>query len=102
MSTDLSVTSRPRRRPDLWLRTSGDETVLVDPGHDAVHVLNATAVALWELCDGETAVEEMITAIVNLFDADEPRVRRDVVGVLGDMVAKGMLDAHPAPSGSGQ
>lgn len=43
---------RPRRRADVVRRGTSDETLLYDPHADAVHVLNQTALAVWDLCDG--------------------------------------------------
>jgi hypothetical protein len=65
--------------------------VLVDPRHQAAHILNPTAEALWALCDGDTTVEEMVDAIVGLFDADEGRVRRDVLEAVDEMADKNLL-----------
>jgi hypothetical protein len=85
MTAPLTISSRPVRWTGLWVRQSGDETVLVDREHDRVHVLNETALALWELCDGETTVEEMITAAMGLFDADRDQLQHDVLDALQAM-----------------
>jgi len=45
-------------------------------------VLNDTALALWELCDGSTSVDEMVAAIDLLYDAEAAVIRRDVETVL--------------------
>jgi pyrroloquinoline quinone biosynthesis protein D len=94
MSATTSLSSRPRRRAGLQLRVSGDEAALLDPTSDAVHVLNDTALALWELCDGETSVEEMVVAAVGLFDADEGRLEQDVLDALDAMAHRGLLDSE--------
>ena len=85
MTDQISPKSRPTRHEGLWLRESGDETVLLDKDHDRMHVLNETALALWQLCDGETTVEEMITAAAGLFDADRARLQWDLMVALTDM-----------------
>jgi hypothetical protein len=51
---------RPVRKQEVWLRQAEDENVVYDPDSGAVHILNATAVAIWVLCDGETDPLEMI------------------------------------------
>jgi hypothetical protein len=85
MTSPLTISSRPVRGSGLWVRQSGDETVLVDGEHERVHLLNETALALWELCDGETTVEEMVMAATGLFDADADRLQRDVLDALQAM-----------------
>lgn len=53
--------------------------------------LNPTALALWELCDGQTAVDEMVAAVTELFGLAPERARADVVTALADMVAVGVI-----------
>jgi PqqD family protein of HPr-rel-A system len=79
----MSVTTeRPTRRPDVWLRTAEGENVVFDPATGAVHILNATALAIWELCDGETRTEEMVEAICGLSGLPRDVVQEDVERIL--------------------
>jgi PqqD family protein of HPr-rel-A system len=79
----MSVTTeRPLRRPDVWLRQAEGENVVYDPKTGAVHLLNATALAIWELCDGETTVEEMVSAICGLSGLPRDVVDEDVGRIL--------------------
>lgn len=72
------------------LRVSGGSTVLVTlDGTD--HVLNGTAVALWELCDGTTTVDEMIVAVTELFGLPAQRSRTEVVAALGALAEVGLV-----------
>ena len=92
MTTATTLASRPCRRPGLQRLTSDGATVLVDPGARVEHVLNDTALALWELCDGETTVEEMVVAATGLFDAQGGRLEQDVLAALDAMVDQGLLE----------
>jgi PqqD family protein of HPr-rel-A system len=74
---------RPVRRPDVWLRQSEDENVIYDPVTGEVHLLNATALAIWVLCDGQTTVAEMIEAVCELSGLPEEVVSDDLTGILG-------------------
>jgi PqqD family protein of HPr-rel-A system len=74
---------RPVRRPDVWLRQSDDENVIYDPLTSEVHMLNATALAIWVLCDGQTTVDEMVQAVCELSGLPETVVREDLTGILG-------------------
>ena len=42
----------PRRRSHVEERAAGSDLVLYDPVGGRLHVLNATAAAVWRLCDG--------------------------------------------------
>jgi hypothetical protein len=67
---------RPLRRKDVWLRQTKEENALYNPATSEVYLLNETALAIWELCDGDTAPEEMMTAIC------------DVTGLPGEVVGE--------------
>jgi hypothetical protein len=92
MTSATTLSSRPCRRAGIQRHVEGGETVLVDPAANVEHVLNDTALALWELCDGETTVEEMVVAATGLFDAESPRLERDVLAALDAMTAQGLLE----------
>lgn len=73
---------RPVRKPGVWLRRSDTENVVFDPETDTVHLLNATAMAIWVLCDGETTADEMIDAICDLSGLPRDVVAEDVNRIL--------------------
>ena len=91
MTEQITPESRPTRQDGLSLRESGDESVLLDREHDRMYVMNDTALALWQLCDGETTVEEMLTAAVGLFDADRAQLQHDVMDALVAMEHRGLI-----------
>lgn len=53
--------------------------------------LNPTALALWELCDGDTTVGEMVDAVCELFAVDAEQARCDVESALAQMQAAGVI-----------
>jgi len=72
----------PIRKSETWLRQAGDENVVYDPETEAVHLLNATATAIWVLCDGETTPDEMVDAICELSGLPREVVVEDVRRIL--------------------
>lgn len=82
---------RPRRAPDVRVvETSADELV-VTAGDRTRIVLNGTARALWELCDGVTTVEEMAGAVNAVFDTDADTARTEVSSGLRDLHEAGLI-----------
>jgi PqqD family protein of HPr-rel-A system len=73
---------KPARKADVWLRQSDTENVVYDPSSGTVHMLNATAMAIWVLCDGETDPEEMVEAICELSGLPGEVVTEDVRRIL--------------------
>jgi PqqD family protein of HPr-rel-A system len=80
---NLSVRQgRPVRRTDVWLRNTKDEIAVYNPGTGDVYLLNETALAIWDLCDGQTKPEEMMTAICDLTSLPPEVVAEDVDRIL--------------------
>lgn len=89
--TEHADLRRPRRTDDSSLHRLDEGAVLWrDQPLEAV-TLNPTALALWELCDGQTSVDEMVTAVCAVFAIEPARARADVEVALAEMRAAGML-----------
>ena len=87
--SDLMQT-RPQRTVHEPVERSAQGAV-VRPRADALVALNPTALALWELCDGQTEVAEMVGAVATLFALDPQTARTDVESALADMRATGVI-----------
>lgn len=55
--------ARPIRKGQAWVQRDGDQTAVFNPETGFLHMLNPSALAIWELCDGETTAAEMAAAI---------------------------------------
>jgi hypothetical protein len=85
------LNKRPVRDAEVWLRKTTKETTIYDRGTGSVFLLNDTALAIWELCDGETTVEEMVTAVCELCGMHRDIVMEDVDRILTAFGAAGLL-----------
>lgn len=56
----MSPLLRPKRRADVLLATLDDETLLFRPERMTALALNATATAIWQLCDGERTIAQIV------------------------------------------
>ena len=81
----------PQRQTDVLLVDEADRSVLMAPGHDASHLLNPTARAIWELCDGLTDPDEMVGAICQVFSVAMETARADVTYALEQLTAAGLI-----------
>lgn len=83
---------RPVARPDLEKSEMGDETLLYNCENDKVSMLNKTAAAVWELCDGKHTIEEITAAITESLDPPEGRdVKSDVEAAIERFREDGIL-----------
>lgn len=83
--------SRPLRTDGAAIMRRGEVTVLAPPDLGRRVALNPTALALWELCDGETTVEEMVEAICSLFAVAREQATADVQSALAQMRDAGVV-----------
>jgi len=75
-------------------RSLGAKVVLYNPEVREVSVLNATAAAVWEMCDGATPLADAVTQLKDRFRIAEARdVAADVAAVLQTLSGKGLLRA---------
>jgi hypothetical protein len=81
----------PRRRTDALVLDDGTESRLIAAGQVQTHVMNPTARAIWELCDGETEPGEMVMAICQVFDVEPMVARIDVQAALARLADAGLI-----------
>jgi hypothetical protein len=87
----MTAESKPTRRGTIWLPAGGEGTTVYEPETDGLHVLNVTALAIWELCDGATEPEEMALAISELTGIGVEEAARDVTATLERLQGLGLI-----------
>ncbi|MEX1004531.1 MAG: HPr-rel-A system PqqD family peptide chaperone [Acidimicrobiia bacterium] len=85
------TTTRPRRRGESWGQQDGDQTAVYSPETGMLHLLNASARAIWELCDGETGPQEMAEAINDLTGLDYADAWTDISQTLDRLAELGLI-----------
>ena len=75
----------PRRKGELVQSGASDGWTVYEPETDSLHVLNASAKAIWELCDGATSPAEMAQAISDLTGLALDQAQSDVLVTLGTL-----------------
>ena len=81
----------PVRRTDVRLIDEDTRSVLIDDTQGVTHVLNPTARAIWELCDGTTTLDELVDAICQVFSVQHGVALRDVAAVLAQLEDAGLV-----------
>lgn len=72
----------PKRRGEIWRPMGQEGTTIYERETDGLHVLNPSALAIWELCDGHTTPEEMAEAISELTGMGYEDASHDVIATL--------------------
>ena len=76
------------RDENVAWRIIGDEAVLLSAEDSSVHSLDAVGTRIWELCDGEKTVSEIIDQVVSEFEVDRETAEKDVVEFIEELMKK--------------
>ncbi len=82
----------PRRRTDLTVQITSEEAHLTDLATGKTHVLNASAYAIWELCDGQTEPVTMAEAVAEVTDIDVDQAQQQIRDTIEVLREKGLVD----------
>lgn len=69
---------KPLRHQDFRLEKMDNELLLFNPKTTNILYLNETASLIWQLCDGQRSVNEMIALLTETFPEAGPSIRQDV------------------------
>ena len=81
----------PARHGQAWLKRGADDTAVFNPDSGVLHLLNASALAIWELCDGFTTGKEMAEAVAELTTLDVDSALADVSVALEELARQGLI-----------
>jgi hypothetical protein len=75
----------------------GGEVLLFADGRQVVHALNASAWAVWDLCDGSRTVREIARELAELVGRQPDSLIPEVVRAVEDLGKLGLLEAPAGP-----
>ena len=92
------VTPLPRARADVIFQTVPDGAVLLATGNEIYYGLNEVGAEIWTLLvDGSASLESLCTQLAQRYpDVPMATLRDDVLELLADLAAAGLVDRVPA------
>ncbi len=84
--------SCPKRRSDLNYKTIDGETLILNREEGRLHQLNPTASFIWDCCDGNSDIAEIIDRLAATYEVDYSTARKDVEEVLSNLRNSKLLD----------
>lgn len=72
----------PTPSPEVTLQRVGSEAILHDRRNGRAHVINESAARLWDLCDGQATLEQIVGAFAAAYQLAPADVHDDVVYIL--------------------
>ncbi len=95
----MRLAERPRSRDDLIFRQVEEDFVVYDPVTDRTALLNLSAAAVLDFCDGGHTAGEIAAEVAAAFGEEERDILADVEATLNDFMAQGFFEpAQPEPA----
>ena len=67
-----------------------------EEGNAKISLLNKTAYAIWDLCDGNNSIDDIVAIFSQKFsEIDSRKIESDINGFIERMVARGWLEVVP-------
>lgn len=86
----------PCRKQVPW-RVLDTEALVVDVKAGLIYPLNSVGTRIWQLCDGQLTVGEIVQVIMEEFDASEGTIREDTLHFLQELVQAKLLSLSHQP-----
>ena len=86
---------------DIVFRDLAGEAVILNLGTGMYFGLNAVGTQIWRLIGEGYSSEQLVTALLEEYEIDEGRVRKDLDTLLEQLTDAGLIiihAAHPAPT----
>jgi len=78
----MDLSCKPCQRPDYRLEKIDDELLLYHPSHTTIMYCNPSASLIWQLCDGERTVEEIISLLSTAYERPYKEISAEVTTTL--------------------
>lgn len=89
--SEVLLDGRLRRQEGILAQEAHGQTVLLRLEDGGYYALDDVGARIWELCDGERAVRDIVTVLCSEFDAPEAVVRSDVLEFIGELQREQLL-----------
>ncbi len=87
----MNLTDRVRIPQEVLARQVGEETVMLDLAKGAYFGLDPVGARMWQLLTEGKVLAEVCDAIVEEYDVSRDVVERDLLALVADLMAQGLL-----------
>jgi hypothetical protein len=88
------------RNGQVITQTAADAVFLFDLTLGEFYSLNDVGHRVWQLCDGSRSVYDLVSIVCQEFEAPSETVEADVLELLADLIAEGLLENAEQPAQS--
>jgi Coenzyme PQQ synthesis protein D (PqqD) len=84
--------SRPRRGASVVTQRARDALVLLDLASGRYYTVEGAGDRVWDLCDGQHTLRDIIAAVSDAYGVEVATVRADSIELLEHLQAVGLVD----------
>lgn len=81
----------PQHHGKLAFRELAGEVIVIDLEKSVFYSLNPVGSLIWQCCDGQTAVAQIVDRIVDEFEVDPATAEADCQAWLADLTQQGII-----------
>ena len=96
LDAGLSLADEVERHPQTLSAEVDGEVVTLDIARGACYALDAVGARVWALIETATSITEVCETLVAEYDVDPATCRQDVLDLMRDLLAEGMITVRPA------
>ncbi len=87
----IDNSTKPKRNENIILRDLEDGTILLDVATERTHILNLYASYVWEYCDSQRSVQEIIEIIKEELKELKENHSKEIISTLEQFAKEGIL-----------
>lgn len=87
----FTLNSYPHPDPKVVGRKIEDEAVLVLPHLGKINVVNDVGALIWEMCDGQHSVQQIVEAVCQQYDIENVKAEQDTLQFLDALAQCGAI-----------
>jgi hypothetical protein len=82
---EMKLDDKPIRNESCHMEELDDEVLLYNPTNNKTLYINKSASVIWQLCNGDQTVDEIINMIQDAYPSDDEGLRQDILDTLNSL-----------------
>ena len=81
----INLNDKPARNVSCRMEELDDEVLLYNPANNKTLYINKSASIIWQLCNGEQSVAEIIKMIQDAYPGNEEELQKDIMATMKEL-----------------
>ncbi len=82
---EIKLDDKPIRNESCHMEELDDEVLLYNPANNKTLYINKSASVIWQLCNGDQSVEDIIKMIQDAYPGNSNDLRQDILDTLNNL-----------------